>query len=142
MSTLHEHRVEVVRTGFGCRTVSVNAPDRRAAVCQALDEAGNHEYSEHVSEYDVVGETVDGGCWILQEPLSADEISKQRRAHGGRVVGVVRVNIDRIFEGKEVFEGELSRLLIGSDSLSQVNFKVHDHEPGGRLVIQVSGVIA
>jgi hypothetical protein len=57
-------------------------------------------------------------------------------------VGVVRVNIDRIFEGKEVFEGELSRLLIGSDSLSLVNFKVQDHEPGGRLVIQVSGVIA
>jgi len=47
-------------------------------------------------------------------------------------------NIDRIFEGKEVFEGELSRLLIARDSLSLVISSARS-EPGGRLVIQVLG---
>lgn len=43
--------VDVVRTGYGHRTISVLATSAAEAEELALDEAGNHEYNEHTADY-------------------------------------------------------------------------------------------
>lgn len=48
---LRDFEVDITRIGYGCRTISVKARTEREARELADDEAGNHEYSEHTSEY-------------------------------------------------------------------------------------------
>lgn len=48
-------KVDVIRTGYASRTIEVQAETEEQANEKALDEAGDHEYSEHSSEYTVNG---------------------------------------------------------------------------------------
>ena len=43
--------VPVCRTGFGSRTIEVVAATEEEAIEKAIDEAGNHEFSENDAEY-------------------------------------------------------------------------------------------
>jgi len=47
------YAVEICRTGYGVRTIEVEATHARYAAEKALDEAGVHAYSEHHSDYEV-----------------------------------------------------------------------------------------
>ena len=49
--------VNVCRVGYGHATLRIAADDVRDARLRALDEAGDHEYSEAASEYTVEGVT-------------------------------------------------------------------------------------
>lgn len=44
-------KVPVCRTGFGSRTMEVIATTEEEALQKAIDEAGNHEFSENDAEY-------------------------------------------------------------------------------------------
>lgn len=44
-------KVPVCRTGFGSRTINVIATTEAEAIEKAIDEAGNHEFSENDAEY-------------------------------------------------------------------------------------------
>lgn len=50
-------KVSVSRTGYGYSTFEVEAKDSTEAKEKALEEAGDHDYSEHSSEYNVEGIT-------------------------------------------------------------------------------------
>lgn len=43
--------VPVVRTGYGFATIEVKAKDQKEANEKALDQAGDHEYSEKTADY-------------------------------------------------------------------------------------------
>jgi hypothetical protein len=45
--------VDVFRTGYALLTLLVEADSEENAKEKALEEAGNHFYNEHTSEYDV-----------------------------------------------------------------------------------------
>lgn len=45
--------IPVIRSGFACRNIEVEATSQEEAERLALEEAGDHEFSEHTSEYDV-----------------------------------------------------------------------------------------
>ncbi len=49
-------QVEVCRIGYGFATIEVEADDQEQANAKALDEAGNHEFSEKSSDYVLEGE--------------------------------------------------------------------------------------
>ncbi len=49
--------VDVCRCGFGHKTLRIKADSAAEAQQNALDEAGNHQYSEKSSEYSVAGVT-------------------------------------------------------------------------------------
>lgn len=46
--------IEVVRTGIGFNTITIKAKNQKEAEEKALDEAGNHEFSEKDAEYEIV----------------------------------------------------------------------------------------
>jgi hypothetical protein len=46
-----KYLVEVCRTAYGFNTLEIEAENYQQAKKLALDEAGNHEYSEKSSEY-------------------------------------------------------------------------------------------
>lgn len=50
--------VSVTRIGYACRNFEIEAESETEAQDLALEVAGNHEFSEHHSEYDIdyVGE--------------------------------------------------------------------------------------
>lgn len=54
--------IPVIRSGFGSRNIEVEAISQEQAERLALEEAGDHEFSEHTSEYDI-----DGGFKPLKE---------------------------------------------------------------------------
>ena len=45
--------IPVIRSGFACKTIEVEATSQEEAENLTLDEAGNYEFSEHTSEYEV-----------------------------------------------------------------------------------------
>ena len=45
--------LQVTRIGIGHHTITVKARTREEAEALALEEAGNREYSEHSSEYEI-----------------------------------------------------------------------------------------
>ena len=47
---MKEYEIEICRTGYGFATITVKA-DSQEAERKALDEAGDHLYSEKSSEY-------------------------------------------------------------------------------------------
>lgn len=49
-----EYAVQVCRTSYAHCTIKVMAHSQEEAESLALDEAGDHTYSEHSAEYDVV----------------------------------------------------------------------------------------
>jgi hypothetical protein len=49
------YNVEMCRIGYGSRVIVVKARSEEEASEKALDEAGDHEYSEKSSEYEVQG---------------------------------------------------------------------------------------
>lgn len=57
-----KYNITVCRTGYGFNTIEVEANNQKEAEEKALDEAGNHEYSEKSSEY-----TLDGGAVEVKE---------------------------------------------------------------------------
>lgn len=46
-------KVEICRIGYAVKTIELNADNAEQAANDALDEAGDHLYSEHHSEYEV-----------------------------------------------------------------------------------------
>ena len=54
-----EFEVQVSRVGYGCRTIRLSARTAEEAEDIAADDAGNHTYSEHASDYT---------CWASQVP--------------------------------------------------------------------------
>ena len=50
-----KYDVTVSRTGFGQRTITIEADDRKTAEDKALETASTVEFSEHTSEYHVEG---------------------------------------------------------------------------------------
>lgn len=48
-----KYEIVVCRTAYAHRTVVVEAVNAQAAIQTALEHAGDHEYSEHTSEYDI-----------------------------------------------------------------------------------------
>jgi hypothetical protein len=50
--------VSVTRVGYGHRVIQVQAETAAEAVRLAEDQAGNHEFSEHTSDYTVEGVTL------------------------------------------------------------------------------------
>jgi len=55
IKTEKEYTVTVTRISYGYITISVKAPSKKEARKQALDEAGNHEFSEHSADYEIDG---------------------------------------------------------------------------------------
>ena len=51
-----KYRVPIVRIGYGFRDIDVEADNIEEACDKALDEAGNHLFSEKASEYEIDGE--------------------------------------------------------------------------------------
>lgn len=47
-----KYLVDIVRTGYSCRVIEVEAPCREAAIEKALDAAPSFYFSETESEYD------------------------------------------------------------------------------------------
>lgn len=45
--------IPVIRSGFACRNIEVEATSQEKAERLALEDAGNHEFTEHTSEYDI-----------------------------------------------------------------------------------------
>jgi hypothetical protein len=83
--------VPVVRIGYGFTTIVVMAKTLEEAEELALDEAGDHEYSEKSSEYEIEGESkpklstedlekiyheIDGECISETENVSMTTIRK------------------------------------------------------------------
>jgi hypothetical protein len=63
--------IEVTRTGIGFATIRVEAQSRQEAEFKALDEAGNHLFSEKVGEYELTnGKAIDQSEKI-EAPVSA-----------------------------------------------------------------------
>lgn len=46
-------KVNVIRIGYASKEIEVEAETAESAKEKALDEAGNHLYSEHTSDYEV-----------------------------------------------------------------------------------------
>jgi hypothetical protein len=63
-------KVEVTRTGIGFHTIEVEAENQKEANEKALDEAGDHEYSEKTAEYEV-----SNSINKLERLISASEIA-------------------------------------------------------------------
>lgn len=57
IETEEEYEVSVCRTGYGFAKITVTASSAEEAENKALDEAGDHEYSEKSSEYTTDGAT-------------------------------------------------------------------------------------
>lgn len=133
------HEIDIMRIGYGTKTVKIEGGTREEAVEKALDGAGNHEYSEHNSEYSVFGETTDKGIPILSKPLSK-EVMKAAVKAGEFVKGVIRVPLSGII-GKtlEDFLDMLGNKLTASDLLMEINYSVVGAESDGTLLIEVSG---
>ncbi len=56
---MEKHNVEVTRIGYGTLTIEVEAESKEKAIELALDEAGDHAFKDHSSDYvalDEVGE--------------------------------------------------------------------------------------
>lgn len=51
MSKKTKYTIEVCRTGFGFKNIEVEANSFEEAIELALDDAGNHEFSESEAEY-------------------------------------------------------------------------------------------
>lgn len=51
--------IDVTRTGIGFATIRVEAPNQQEAESKALDEAGNHLFSEKTSEYELTNGVTD-----------------------------------------------------------------------------------
>ena len=49
-----KYEIEICRTGYGFRTITVEAHSYKEAKELALNEAGEHDYNEKSSEYDIV----------------------------------------------------------------------------------------
>ena len=56
--SLKEFEVQVTRVGYGARTVRLSARTDEEAIDIAGDDAGNHSYSEHHSDYLVAASVV------------------------------------------------------------------------------------
>ncbi len=54
-NTDKEYEVQVVRTAYAFKTIKVKANSEEEAKEKALDEAGDHEFSEKSSDYSVDG---------------------------------------------------------------------------------------
>jgi hypothetical protein len=57
MAKKKKYVVSVCRTGYGFRDIEVEAKDEKEALKLALDEAGNHEFSEKTADYTTDGLT-------------------------------------------------------------------------------------
>jgi len=51
------YKVHVCRTGYAHADITVSANSKRQAYAKAIEEAGNHDFSENTSEYSVEGVT-------------------------------------------------------------------------------------
>ena len=58
--------INVVRTGYGFKTISVEANSLEEAEEKALDEAGSEEFSEKTSEYSIEGEVEPNANKLIQ----------------------------------------------------------------------------
>lgn len=63
--------IEVTRTGIGFATIRVEAQSQQEAELKALDEAGNHLYSEKASEYELTNGRAIGQREKIEAPVSA-----------------------------------------------------------------------
>ncbi len=100
--------VEVVRTGIGFRTIEVEANNQKEANEKALDEAGDHEFSEKSSEYAIMNAPDKKLCVVLlsvdvferkmaenienQTFKTLDEIQKTVRTHKAKE-GIIHVEL-------------------------------------------------
>jgi propanediol dehydratase large subunit len=96
--------IPVIRSGFACRNIEVEATSQEEAENLALDEAGNYEFSEHTSEYDI-----DGGFVPLKEKDLVDIHNKITQAVLNQVGGgesteklILLKQIKNIFKTKGV----------------------------------------
>jgi len=48
---MEKYKIEVCRIGYGYKTIEVEATSQEEAENMALDEAGDHEFSEKDAEY-------------------------------------------------------------------------------------------
>lgn len=87
-----EFDIEIVRTGIGFRTIRVKAKNQKEAEEKALEEAGDHEFSEKDAEYDVADSSnkkleaiyheIDMECISETDTVSMDTIRKIFAKHG------------------------------------------------------------
>lgn len=63
--------IEVCRTGIGFATIQVEATSQEEAEQLAIDEAGDHEYSEKSSEYDLCSNPKQRGDKVWVEWLKS-----------------------------------------------------------------------
>lgn len=87
-----QFNIEVIRTGFGFKTIMVEAENLREAEDKALEEAGDHEYSEKSSEYDIAGfsdkklekiyHEIDSECISETNMVTMDTVREILKKHG------------------------------------------------------------
>src|SRR5512135_1302875 len=70
---LHEFKVNVCRIGYGNRDLTIFAPGYADARSGALETAGNHQFSEHTSEY-AINTITSETCKNIELFFSLDEI--------------------------------------------------------------------
>lgn len=74
--------IDVTRVGVGFATISVEADSLKDAQQRALDEAGNHEFSEKASEYELThGGPAEGAGRALAD-VSSDGLVEELRRRG------------------------------------------------------------
>jgi hypothetical protein len=75
-----QFEIDVTRVGVGFATISVEADSLQDAQQRALDEAGNHEFSEKASEYELThGGPAEGAGRALVDVSSDDLVEELRR---------------------------------------------------------------
>lgn len=135
---LNPFPIEVCRCGYGTKTITVAASSLFEAQIAALEQAGSHEFSEHHSEYSIDGATTPEGRFVLNAPLSLDEVRRQMEQMN-EVSGIVRVELHEIVVGSfdDFFEG-LGQKLVGSPLLSDISYSARGVD-GSALLIEVRG---
>lgn len=48
-----KYEIEVCRIGYAVRTIEIEAENASDAAAKALESAGNYDFNEHTSEYDI-----------------------------------------------------------------------------------------
>lgn len=88
-------------------------------------------------------ERLEKGERVLAVPLSRDEIKKQIEENEDRIVtGIVSVNLGSVIDDDvESFLDRLSRMLIGSETLMNIEYDVVDVLQNDYLLIRVSGEV-
>lgn len=87
--TKQKYQIPIVRIGYGFKTIEVEANSQEEAEVLALDAAGDHEYSEKSSEYEIEGRV---------QAKSSEELSSILSTIRNQILVSYRTTLDRLIQ--------------------------------------------